>query len=132
MYPAAGRLERRLCMRRALLGASILVVFLALAFPGATWAHEPSGEDSPGAGAAHDPAERGESYSFTLDGLNDSGVSGRGSIAFGEDGVTVSVRAGDLEPGQTHEMHIHGIEGRDADCPTDTDGDGMVDHQEAE
>jgi hypothetical protein len=123
-------------MRRVLLRASTLGVFLGLAFSGAAWAHEPSDEDSPGAGTdtggTGESAEQRESYSFTLAGLNGSGASGQGSIVFGEDGVTVSVQASGLDPGQTHEMHVHGIEGRDATCPTDTDGDGMVGHEEAE
>lgn len=119
-------------MRKVLLRMSVLSVLLALAFSGAAWAHEPTGGDSPDAETSHDPTEQGESYSFTLSGINGSGVSGEGSLVFGEDGVTVSVQASGLKPGQTHEMHIHGIEGQDATCPTDTDGDGMVGHEEAE
>lgn len=123
-------------MRRVLLRVLLLSVLLALTFSGTAWAHDTSGEDSPDAETdtkkTRESADQGESYRFTLAGLNGSGVSGQGSLVFEEDGVTVSVQASGLKPGQTHEMHVHGIEGKDAICPTDTDGDGMVGHEEAE
>ena len=76
-------------------------------------------------------ADHGEGHTFTFSSLNESGAQGNGTVEFGENEVTVSVEASGLEPDRVHEIHIHGIEGQDVSCPTDTDGDGMVSHEES-
>lgn len=76
-------------------------------------------------------ADHGEGHTFTFSSLNGSSAQGDGTVEFGENGVTVSVEASGLEPNQVHELHIHGIESQDVSCPTDTDGDGMVSHEES-
>ena len=81
--------------------------------------------------AAPAMADHGEGHTLTFSPLNGSGAQGEGTVEFGGDEVTVSVEASGLEPDQIHELHIHGIEDQDVSCPTDTDGDGMVSHEES-
>lgn len=78
-----------------------------------------------------DPAALG-AYKAELHPVNNSGVSGIATLVESMDGVqlTVIVAARNLEPGQTHPQHIHGLEGGEASrCATlmdDMNGDNLI------
>lgn len=75
-----------------------------------------------------------ETYSVVLTELNNSGVSGTGSLTLVGDDLTVQITAIGLEPDMPHPMHIHGAFDSgdnpiDSTSPTlaqDSDGDGFI------
>lgn len=87
--------------------------------------HEHSQDSQHNAGSGNEGSTNGSNsagdvFEAQLAELNGSGVSGEGRVEFQEDNrVEVTVEASELESGQTHEMHIHGLEsGEQARCPT--------------
>jgi Cu/Zn superoxide dismutase len=75
-------------------------------------------------------AAQAEQYSATFKGINGSGVSGKGSLTFDGDELKANIQASGLEANQFHGMHIHGIEGQDLKCPSDSNNSGYMSHDE--
>lgn len=75
-------------------------------------------------------------FTTTLISLNDSGVSGSGTLLVtGGDNLTVNLSLAGLEPGQPHYVAISGLPSGNATCPTssaDANHDGVVSVGEAQ
>ncbi|WP_375687422.1 VPLPA-CTERM sorting domain-containing protein [Pseudooceanicola sp. LIPI14-2-Ac024] len=87
-----------------------------------------------GAGAAQ--AAHLSYYEVTLSELNNSGVSGGGTLEYNSDTMqlVVEMSVKGLFPGQRHMAHIHGTPGADSvlpDMSDDADGDGYIEVLEA-
>jgi hypothetical protein len=82
------------------------------------------------------PSDNGaQHFTTTLTGLNDSGVSGSGTLLVtGGDGLKVNLSLAGLEPGEPHDVAISGLPSGNATCPTssaDANHDDVVSLSEA-
>jgi len=81
--------------------------------------------------------QKQKTYHADLTALNGSGVSGTADLVLTGDQLQVRLDLHGETPGKTHPQHIHGVKVAEgsARCPTaaaDANGDGVLDHQEAE
>lgn len=81
--------------------------------------------------------QKQKTYHANLTALNGSGVSGTADLVLNGNQLQVRIDLHGETPGKTHPQHIHGVKVAEgsARCPTaaaDHNGDGVLDHEEAE
>lgn len=87
--------------------------------------------------ASGQAGQKAKTYHADLSALNGSGVTGTAELVLTGDQLQVRLDLQGEQAGQTHAQHIHGssTDKGNATCPTksaDQNGDGVLDHEEAE